>query len=117
MKKTSYIISAFVLLSLPLSTSAQAEDMSSMPGMSTSKHAATTGHKGQGSVNKVDAATGTINLTHGPIKSLGWMGMTMDFKVKNKANLDKIKVGMKVNFEVTKESDGTFVISTITPLK
>ena len=43
--------------------------------------------------------------------------MTMNFKVKNKANLDKIKVGMKVNFEVTKESDGTFVITTITPLK
>lgn len=121
MKKTSHLIPAFVLLGLllqgPLFTSAQAEDMNNMPGMSTNKHATMQPHKGQGSVNKIDVTTGTINLTHGPIKSLGWMGMTMDFKVKNKANLDKIKVGMKVNFEVTKEPDGTFVITTITPLK
>ena len=117
MKKTSRLIPALALLSLPLFTSAQAADMSSMPGMSTSKHAATSAHKSQGSVNKIDTATGTVNLTHGPIKSLGWMGMTMDFKVKNKANLDKIKVGTKVDFEVTKEPDGTFAITTITPVK
>ena len=114
MKKTSYIIPTLVLLSLPLYTLAQTDNM---PGMSADKHAAMALHKGQGTVNKVDATTGAINITHGPIKSLGWMGMTMDFKVKSKANLDKIKVGMKVNFEVTKEPDGTFAITTITPLK
>jgi len=119
MKKTSHLIPTLALLALllegPLFTSAQAEDMSSMPGMSTNKHAAMPSHKGQGSVNKIDGTT--VNLTHGPIKSLDWMGMTMDFKVKNKANLDKIKVGMKVSFEVTKEPDGTFAVTTITPLK
>ncbi len=117
MKKTSHIIPTLVLLSLPLFTLAQTDDMSGMPGMSVDKHAAMALHKGQGTVNKVDVTTGAINITHGPIKSLGWMGMTMDFKVKNKANLDKIKVGMKVNFEVTKKTDGTFVITTITPVK
>ena len=121
MKKTSYMLHTLVLLGLllegPLLTSAQADDMSGMPGMSASKHSSMPSHKGQGSVNKVDVTTGTVNLTHGPIKSLEWMGMTMDFKVKNKAHLDKIKVGTKVDFEVTKESNGAFVITTITPLK
>ncbi len=117
MKKAPHIIPAIVLLSLPLFTSAHADDMGGMPGMHANKQAAMASHKGQGTVNKVDAAAGTVNLTHDTIKSLGWMGMTMDFKMKSKANLDKIKVGMKVNFEVTKEPDGTFVITTITPLK
>jgi len=116
MKKTSRIIS-FVLFSLPLFTSAHADDMSGMPGMHANKHASMALHKGQGTVNKVDVTAGVINITHGPIKSLDWMGMTMDFKVKNKANLDKIKVSTKVDFEITKASDGTFVITTITPLK
>ncbi len=121
MKKTAHKLLALTLLGVLTQglqfTSAHADDMRGMAGMSADKHATTPSHKGQGSVNKVNATTGAINLTHGPIKSLGWMGMTMDFKVKNKANLDKIKVGTKVDFEVSKEPDGTFVITTITPVK
>ena len=45
------------------------------------------------------------------------MGMTMNFKVKNTANLDKIKTGMKVSFEISKQPDGAFAITTITPVK
>ena len=114
MKKTFHILPTLILLSAPLFISAHAD---SMKGMPAEKHAAMLKHKGEGSVNKVDVATGTINLTHGPIKSLDWMGMTMDFKVKNKSNLDKIKVGTKVNFEINKEPDGTFAITNINPVK
>lgn len=118
MKKTAHAPPLLaLLLAGSLLMSAHADDMRGMPGMSAGKHAAMPSHKGQGSVNKIDIGTSAINLTHGPIKSLGWMGMTMDFKVKNTANLDKIKVGMKVNFEISKESDGTFVITTIAPVK
>lgn len=76
-------------------------------------------HKGQGMVNKLDVQAGIVNLTHGPIKSLGWSGMTMDFKVKDKDKtaLDKIKAGMKVDFEVSKEADGMFAITRINPAK
>lgn len=122
MKKISHLLPILALLGLlfewPLFTSpVHAENMNGMTGMTADKHVAMPLHKGQGSVNKIDVAAGVVNLTHGPIKSLDWMGMTMNFKVKNTANLDKIKVGMKVDFEVSKEPDGAFVITTITPIK
>lgn len=118
MKKTARIPPVILallglLLQGPLFIPAHAADMNGM----ADKHTAMQAHKGQGTVNKVDAVTSTVNLTHGPIKSLGWMSMTMDFKVKTKANLDKIKTGMKVDIEITKESDGTFVITRIIPVK
>lgn len=118
MKKIAYILPALTLLSLP----AFGGDMQHMhnptAGMGGgSAKAATQAHKGQGTVNKLDAQTGIVNLTHGPIKSLGWSGMTMDFKVKDKAALDKIKAGMKVDFEVSKEADGMFAITHIGPAK
>lgn len=116
MKKVSRTLPVLALLGM-LFIPAHADNMKGMAGMETDMHTAMSSHKGQGSVNSVDAATNTVNLTHGPIKSLGWMGMTMDFKVKNKTSLDKIKVGMKVDFDVTKAPDGSFVITTITPVK
>lgn len=74
-------------------------------------------HMGKGVVNKIDLQHGKVNLTHGPIKSLGWPGMTMDFKVKDVALLKRAKPGQKVNFEVVKEGPGEFFITRITPLK
>lgn len=95
MKQILYIFLAIVLFALP----ALAADV----------------HKGLGTINKVDKAAGTVNLTHGPIKSLDWPGMTMDFKVRDKALLDKIGAGMKADFDVAKEPDGTYVITGIMP--
>ena len=74
MKKISHLLPILALLGLlfewPLFTSpVHAENMSDMAGM-PDKHVAMLPHKGEGSVNKVDVAAGTINLTHGPIKSL-----------------------------------------------
>ena len=74
-------------------------------------------HQGEGMVNKIDLENSKINLTHGPVKSLGWPGMTMDFKVKDKAILKGIKPGQKVKFEVVKEGDGQFYVARIVKLK
>jgi len=74
-------------------------------------------HQGQGKVNHVDVAGEKVNLTHGPIESLGWPGMTMDFKVKDKAILNGIKHGQKVEFDVVKEGPGKFFITRIAPSK
>lgn len=72
-------------------------------------------HKAQGVVNKIDMQNGKINLTHGPIKSLGWSGMTMDFAVKDAKILNHIKAGQKVSFEVINEGPGKYFVSNITP--
>lgn len=74
-------------------------------------------HKGQGTVNRVDANAGKVNMTHGPIPTLKWPGMTMDFAVKDKQALGKIKPGQKVEFKVGEEPKGQYVITEITPAK
>jgi len=74
-------------------------------------------HKAQGVVNKIDMQSSKINLTHGPIKSLGWSGMTMDFAVKDAKILEHIKVGQKVNFEVVNEGPGKYFVTRVTPAK
>ncbi|MBI4205820.1 MAG: copper-binding protein [Betaproteobacteria bacterium] len=73
-------------------------------------------HKGQGTVNRVDANAGKINLTHGPIPSLKWPGMTMDFAVKDKQGLAKLKAGQKVEFKVAEQSKGQYAITEIAPV-
>lgn len=72
-------------------------------------------HKAQGVVNKIDLQNSKINLTHGPIKSLGWPGMTMDFAVKDATILKHVRVGQKVNFEVVNEGPGKYFVTRITP--
>lgn len=72
---------------------------------------------GVGVVNKVDMQNGKVNLTHEPIKSLGWPGMTMNFKVKDKAMLKGIQPGQKVAFDVVMEKPGLYHIERIAPLK
>lgn len=83
----------------------------------TVKTAAAQAHMGEGKVNKVEPDKNRVNITHGPIKSLGWSGMTMDFQVKNKAVLDGIKPGQQVEFDVISEGPGQFFITRIVPAK
>lgn len=74
-------------------------------------------HKGQGTVRKVDAAAGKLNLDHGPIASLGWSAMTMDFQVKDPVLLKGLKPGQKIEFDLAAEGPGKFVITQIAHAK
>jgi Cu(I)/Ag(I) efflux system protein CusF len=74
-------------------------------------------HRAHGQVNKVDFQNGKVNLTHGPIKTLGWPGMTMDFKVKDMSILKRIMPGQEVDFEVVNEGPGQYYVVKITPSK
>lgn len=73
-------------------------------------------HKGQGVVNKINAKSGKVNITHEPIESMSWPKMTMDFSVINKADLESIKPGMAVDFELAKQGK-SYRISHIAPAK
>ncbi len=66
-------------------------------------------HHAIGTVKKVDAAKGMVTLAHGPVESLAWPSMTMGFKVKDKALLDKLAVGRQVEFDFVKEGAGYVV--------
>ncbi len=56
-------------------------------------------------VVKVDAPRSKITLDHAPIKSIQMEAMTMPFKVKDAAMLEKIKAGDKVRFSVAVQDD------------
>ena len=68
-------------------------------------------HKGVGVVKRVDPAKSTITLDHGPIRSLNWPGMTMSFTVRDKALLDKVQPGNKLEFEFVQQGKDYLITS------
>ena len=44
-------------------------------------------HRGRGTVESLDPQAGSIEINHGPIATLKWPAMTMEFKVRDKAQL------------------------------
>jgi Cu(I)/Ag(I) efflux system membrane fusion protein len=72
-------------------------------------------HRASGTVAGVDVKEGTISLSHGPVESLKWPAMTMEFKVANEALLQKLKAGAKVTVEFVERSQGEWVITNVVP--
>lgn len=70
----------------------------------------------EGEVRKLDQNANRITLKHGPIQSLDMPAMTMVFRVKDRAMLDKIKAGDRVLFSVEKIGD-TYTVTRIEPKK
>ena len=66
--------------------------------------------KTQAEVRKINLNQGEITLKHGKIKNLGMPGMTMVFRVKDKALLKGIQTGDKVAF--TADSIGDAIVLT-----
>jgi Cu/Ag efflux protein CusF len=60
-------------------------------------------HKGTGKVTKVDPATNSVTVAHEPVSTMNWPAMSMTFKVKDKALLEKVKQGEKVDFEFVQQ--------------
>lgn len=104
---------AFAVLAAPPVWAADMKDMSGMKegGM---KAPDGQGHKGRGTVKKVDAKAGKVTLAHEPIPSLDFPAMSMDFRVKDKAALGTLKPGAKVEFELVKGSGDEYEITKIT---
>ncbi len=118
MKHTISIGLLFLSLCYPGFSQASEKDQSmDHSKMSGAHEMSAQAHKAQGVVNKIDLQNKKINLTHGPIKSLGWSGMTMDFQVKDTAILKHVKAGQKVDFEVVNEGPGKYFVTDITPAK
>lgn len=71
-----------------------------MDGMEMQEKTVQASHQSTGKVLSVDKAKLTVTLAHEAIKSLGWPGMKMDFKVADAALLDGLKAGDAVRFEL-----------------
>lgn len=107
MKKTLMIASSLVLLASlgackkaaettkpAEAAAASTSSMTNMPMDSEMKHGT-----GEGKVISLNAETGAISIKHGPIKQLGWPGMTMGFMARSDM-LTGIAKGDKVSFEI-----------------
>lgn len=71
------------------------------------------GHQAEGKVEEVDTKAGTVSVTHGPVASLKWPGMTMEFKAANEAILKQLKPGAAIDFEFVERGQGEWVITSV----
>lgn len=65
-----------------------------------------------GEIKKVDKPSGKLTIKHGELKNLGMGAMTMVFRVKDGAMLDKVKAGDKVRFTV-ENANGAMTVTAI----
>ena len=74
------------------------------------------GHKAEGAVDEIDTATGTVSISHGPVDSLKWPAMTMEFKLANASLASNLKPGEPIRFEFVERQPGEWVITGIQPM-
>lgn len=58
-----------------------------------------------GTINSVDAAAGTANITHGPIQAIGMPGMTMDFTLVSDLDPASLPVGQETGLILMQGAD------------
>lgn len=111
-RKYFMIVMPLLLVSAAVTPAALAQQGGGKPSAS-----AMAAHKAQGTVNKVDTQAGNFNMTHGPVPSLNWPPMTMDFQVRDKSALTGIEPGQKVEISIVQEGEGKFVVTEVKLLK
>ena len=102
-----------VVLSGQFLIDSEASLKSSGTRMSDAPAIADDSHRGEGKVEKI--GKDSVTLSHGPIESMKWGAMTMDFKLPKSGAAAGIADGSTVNFEFTARKDGNFEITRIAP--
>ena len=71
------------------------------------------GHRAEGTVDSVDLKAGTLSLNHGPVPTLKWPAMTMEFRSANASLLTGVKPGQRVDFEFVERQPGEYMVTSI----
>jgi Cu/Ag efflux protein CusF len=95
---------------------AQTPTASSGARAATQAKPAAATHQASGIVKRVNAPAATLTVTHGPVASLNWPAMTMDFKLREQSAAARFKPGDKVEFDF-QESGGDYLITRIAPAR
>jgi len=86
-------------------------------GMQKAEDAATkpvaVGHKVDGTLNAIDLANGSVTVSHGPVASLNWPSMKMDFVLANPALVTGLKPGAAVVIEFVERGQGEWVVTSM----
>ena len=73
----------------------------------------TVAHSATGSVDALDLQAGVATISHGPVASLKWPAMTMDFRLANNALATGILPGQQISFEFVERAPGEWVITSL----
>lgn len=68
----------------------------------------------EGEIRKVDKSAGKLTIRHGPLENLGMPPMTMVFRVKDAAMLERVRPGDKVRFRAER-IEGVFTVTQLEP--
>lgn len=79
-------------------------------GAHAGHHATAPAELTEGEVKKIDKEAGKITLRHGELKNLNMAAMTMVFRVKEPAMLDRVKAGDKVKFSADRVNGAVTVV-------
>lgn len=109
--KTSILVLTTITALGMTSVSSYAKDEMAMP-MPTAKAVVQKDILGKGTIVSKNKASGNVTLQHEAIPAIGWGAMTMEFKVKDKMLLNKVKKGDKVQFTLVQQGQD-YVITSI----
>jgi Cu/Ag efflux protein CusF len=73
-------------------------------------------HAAEGKVVSAYPKTGSVIITHGPVASLQWGGMTMEFKVADPALFAAMNAGANIRFEFVEQPPGEWTVVRVAPL-
>ena len=82
----------------------------SQPAGQAAANPSSADHKAEGKLDAIDAKAGTVTIAHGPVASLKWPAMTMDFTLANSGLLGNLKPGATVAFSFIERKPGEWVI-------
>lgn len=103
---------AALFVAVTFTSAALAQDMKGMDMGSKDSMSESTTHSASGAVTALDTQRSTVTLSHGPVQTMNWPAMSMTFKVKDKALLDKLAVGKKVDVQFVQEGKD-FVVTNV----
>jgi RND family efflux transporter MFP subunit len=72
-------------------------------------------HRAEGTIDAFDPKTHTVSITHGPVASLKWPAMTMEFKLANSSLAAMAKPGSRITFEFVERNPGEYVVTRLEP--
>lgn len=108
MKKAIFVAAAFSIVSITAIPGYAEDDMAMQASKATPEKAIV----GKGTVVSENKSGGNVTLKHEAIPAIGWGAMTMEFKVKDKMLLEKVKKGDKVEFTLVQQGQD-YVITSI----
>lgn len=66
-----------------------------------------------GTVNSVMPGHRMLNITHEPIRSIGWPTMTMDFTAAAEVDLTGLQPGDSIHFELVQSDDDVYLVTAV----